>query len=92
VLLFSDAGLNGPHKVGTVNRALTGMRRASGVVARIDAQLFHSRQESGAIHSHPRGSPLGAAHSPLGFGESAHDRIPLPLRILFVDASVGMES
>src|SRR5580698_1059775 len=79
---------SGPPGVETVNRALTLMLAASGVIPGINAELFHSSEESSAVNAHARGSSIGAAHAPLRYSERAYDRVPLLLRIPICHSSV----
>src|SRR5258708_20117205 len=54
----------------------------SDIPFRIDAKLFHSRDESAAIDAHTCGSSGSATDASLAFGKCGHDLFPLLLGIV----------
>ena len=48
-----------------------------GVQLGVDTEFFHSREESSAVHSQPRGSTIGAPDTPFAFGKCPYDLVAL---------------
>src|SRR5580704_9967080 len=66
-------------------RATTNRQGAvSRILLREYAELFHSREESCAVHCQARGSTIGATHAPLACTERLYDLIAL-LSCVFVN-------
>lgn len=89
-ILYSNGRSELCNEVETVNAALTKMPPTSGIVPRIDAELFHSGKESRSVYAHARGGAVGAANTSPRFSECAHNRVALILCPLMVHATVGM--
>ena len=87
---FSNERLELCNEVDTVNAALTKMPPTSGVVPRIDAELFHPGKKSRSVYAHARGGSVGAADTSLRFSECTHNRIALILCALVVNATICM--
>src|SRR5580704_7105297 len=64
----------------------------SDILFRIDAKLFHPRDESVAIDAHAYGSSGGATHASLAFGKCGHDLLPLLLGIAVSNTFVLLQS
>lgn len=87
--VFGGKLKSGGGQVESVNGALT-VGTASGVVPRIDAELFHSGKESRAVDAQVRGGPIGTPYAPFGFGECAHDHVALSFCILISHIAGGV--
>jgi hypothetical protein len=61
------------------------------VLLRVDAEFFHSREESRAVHSQARGSTIGSAHAPLACSKCPYDLIAL-LCFIFVSNATFVTS
>src|SRR5260370_27264859 len=64
----------------------------SDVLFRIDAKLFHPRDESVAIDAHAYGSSGSATDASLAFGKGGHDLFPLLLGIVVSKTFVLLQS
>ena len=63
----------------------------------VDAEFFHSREESRAVHSQARGSTISTTHASLACGKRPYDLIALlscdiPQQPVFVISPVGIFS
>src|SRR5580658_2423135 len=90
-LLFSVSNRNGPRGVETVNGTLTLTLTASGVVPGIDAEFFHSGEESRAVDAYAHGGPIDPAHAPPRFSQRPHDGVPLFFHTLIGNGAVSVE-
>src|SRR5258707_12228664 len=64
----------------------------SDILFRIDAKLFHPRDESATIDAHTCGSSRSATDASLAFGKCVHDLFPLRLVIVFSSTFVFLQS
>src|SRR5258708_6992685 len=64
----------------------------SDILFRIDAKLFHPRDESVAIDAHAYGSSGSATDASLAFGKCGHDLFPLLLGIVVSNTFVLLQS
>ena len=64
----------------------------SDILFRIDAKLFHPRDESVAIDAHAYGSSGSATDASLAFGKCGHDLFPLLLGIVVSNTFVLFQS
>jgi len=61
------------------------------VLLRVDAEFFHSGEESRAVHSQARGSTIGTTHAPLACSKCPYDLIAL-LSFIFVSNATFVTS